>query len=323
MYKKKNKNPNQNQHDEWKIEHTSNLHSPSNSQTYISTFYTYICAHTQRHKMEGGEPGSQETITFYIIRYRHDHTQYDIWDVCQHTTNLLPINDEAKLLWFKLPPRHQNDWSPSSVTCNRKASGGSKQGSYQQNRALIFSITGFNLNEDFSHSTWSQPKPSPVGFGRSQAKRHVPVPVGWASADGQRAQPWCPGKTSPWHQEGARFWAGSCYLCTCTGNKKGCWCVAPAEASFPSLWLTIVGVTLRYCFSLSHHDRRVPLESLWYLFRHALSSLPPKCNLLPPSAPSVPVKQSTSFHQLSPNYTSGFPKQGKQKRPCHTGVNST
>lgn len=150
-------------------------------------------------------------------------------------------------------------------------------------------------------------------------KRHVPVPVGWASADGQRAQPWCPAKTSFWHQESARFWAGSCYLYTCTGNKKGCWCVSP----FPSLWLTIVGATLRYCFSLSHQDRRVPLESLWYLFRDALLSLPPKCNLLPPSAPSAPDKQGTSFHQLSLSYASGFPKQGKQKRPCHTGVNST
>lgn len=65
--------------------------------TYMLFRYIYIYVHTQWHQMKGGEPGSYGTIPFYA-RYRHSQTQYDIWDICQHITNLLPINDEAKLM---------------------------------------------------------------------------------------------------------------------------------------------------------------------------------------------------------------------------------
>lgn len=66
--------------------------------TYMLYIYIYMCTHvrTQWHQMKVGEPGNYGTITFYI-RHRHRQTQYDIWDICQHKTNLLPINDEAKL----------------------------------------------------------------------------------------------------------------------------------------------------------------------------------------------------------------------------------
>lgn len=70
------------------MEEETHIKSPwhSNSQTYMYTF-KHIYVHTQRHKIEGGDPGSHKAITFYI-RYRHNHTQYDIWDICQHTTNI-------------------------------------------------------------------------------------------------------------------------------------------------------------------------------------------------------------------------------------------
>lgn len=88
---------------------TPNLNGPSNSQTYIQvgTLCAYICTHThlltQRNKTEGGEPGNCEVYTSFIRRY--GHMQYDTWDICQHTRNLLPINDDAKPLRFKKPPK--------------------------------------------------------------------------------------------------------------------------------------------------------------------------------------------------------------------------